>query len=66
MITIHIERAGRSWTGRKLYRTTVDSRVGNIVLHNQDRNAAWRSLADLTVKLIAEERPYKLSGITVL
>jgi hypothetical protein len=66
MITIHIERAGRSWTGRKLYQTTVESRVGSIILHNQDRNAAGRSLADLTVKLIAEDRPYRLSGITVL
>src|SRR6185369_13197579 len=66
MITIDTVRVGRKWNGRKLYRVTLDSRVGTVVFHNQTRRETWHTLRDLAVKLIVEDRPYKITGIKVL
>ena len=66
MITITTERAGRKWNGRKLYRITLVSRVGEVVFHNRTRREAWRELSGLAVKMNVEERPYKINGIKVL
>jgi hypothetical protein len=64
MITINTVRTGRKWNGRRLYRITIDSRIGTVSFHNRTRNQVFRDLSALAIKLLAEERPYKITGIT--
>jgi hypothetical protein len=67
MVTIHTEQCGRSaYLFLPLYKITVESSVGTLTLTNVGRRKAWEFLSGLAEKLIAEERPYRITGIKIL
>jgi len=66
MITVDIERVGRKWNGRKLYRIAVKSGVGQVIYHNQPRRLAWRTMSDVVCKMVVEERSFQITGVNEL
>lgn len=54
MLTITVARDGRTWYGRKLYRVTLNGKVGSIACTGLTRSRAIDLLRKIGHKLVSE------------
>ena len=60
MITVEIDRDGRTWYGRKLYKVRVTSTAGNLTCGTMTPGEFREWLRGLLIREISEGRPFQI------
>ena len=63
MLTVTLAQTGPAWIGRKKYKVTLESPLGHVAFTDIGRRDAYRIIRDTCIKMIAEDRPFRMATL---